>query len=39
MEVEQFLLTGLMPEGLNTSERKAFILRTLKFTMIENVPY
>ena len=39
LEIKQFLMTGLVPEGLNTSERKAFILRTLKFTMIENVLY
>ena len=39
LEIKQFLLTGMVPEGLNTSERKAFILRTLKFTMIENVLY
>ena len=28
-----------MPEGLNTSKRKAFILRASKFTMTENVLY
>ena len=39
LEIKQFLLTGMVSEGLNTSERKAFILRTLKFTMIGNVLY
>lgn len=30
-----FLLIGLVPDGLNTSERKYFILKTLKFTIID----
>ena len=39
LEIKQFPMIGMVPEGLNTSERKEFILRTLKFTMIENVLY
>ena len=38
-DIRTFLSTGLVPEGLNTSERKAFILRTLKFTIIEQALY
>ena len=30
MEIRTFLLSGLVPQGLNTSERKASIQKTLK---------
>ena len=39
MEIRTFLLIGLVLEGLNTSERKAFILKTLKFTIIDKALY
>ena len=39
LDIRIFLTTGRVPEGLNTSERKAFILKTLKFTMIEQALY
>ena len=39
MDIKTFLLTGLVPEGLNTNERKAFILKTLKFTIIDKALY
>ena len=39
MDIKTFLLTGLVPEGLNTSERKAFILKIVKFTIIDKALY
>ena len=39
MDIGTFLLIGLVPEGLNTSKRKAFILKTLKFTIIDKALY
>ena len=39
LDIRTFLTTGIVPEGMNTSERKAFILKTLKFTMIEQALY
>ena len=38
-DIRTFLSTGLVLEGLNTSERKAFILKTLKFTIIKQALY
>ena len=40
MDIKTFLLTGgLVPKGLNTSERKTFILKTLNFTIIDKALY
>lgn len=39
LDIRIFLTTGRVPEGLNTSERKAFILKTLKFIIIEQALY
>lgn len=37
--MKQYLATGKTPKGISTSERKAFILRTVKFTMIDKELY
>ena len=39
LDIRTFLTIGRVLEGLITSERKIFILKTLKFTMIEHALY